>query len=194
MSGHFTKTQLVENGWTDSLIRRFLPEPDRTKPNPRYKSAAPMLLYAEDRVARVEATDAFKAEEEKVARRRRTSELVVASKRARTAEHVEGLTYKVPVIERGELISRACKHFNGRARNWDDPATADSDPFFLERITVNYLRHRLTNYDDHLDEVAGKVGCDDARSAIKRKVLAAIREGYPWLARECERQRGGCWL
>jgi hypothetical protein len=57
------------------------------------------------------------------------------------------------------------------------------------RIAVNYLRHRLAEYDEDFGEVAGKVGSGNAQQPIRRKVLAAISDAYPWLAGERERRR-----
>ena len=60
---------------------------------------------------------------------------------------------------------------------------------FLERITVNFIRHNLTAYDRALEEVAGRVGI---ASAVQSKDLLshrrAIGESYPALADECSRQ------
>jgi len=43
----------------------------------------------------------------------------------------------------------------------DEPCRADrkSDRALLDRITVNYLRHNVTNYDDMLQELRGKSVC-----------------------------------
>ena len=70
-----------------------------------------------------------------------------------------------------------------------EPASEMSDPAFLERITVNFVRHELTAYDQELEAVAGRVGVQDAVQAIRRKVFAAIAAAYPALAHECDRQR-----
>ena len=69
-----------------------------------------------------------------------------------------------------------------------DPASKESDPAFLERITVNYIRHHLTEYDDHLEEVAGKVGISQAIDAIRDRVYDEIAKQYPEYAQECKRQ------
>ena len=69
-------------------------------------------------------------------------------------------------------------------------ATDDSDPKFLERICVNYLRHCLTKYEDHLDRMSGKVGFGEGYEEIRRKIFAKISERYEWLADECKRQQG----
>jgi hypothetical protein len=43
---YLTQTQLKERGWTEGLIKRFLPRPSKRKENPNYKSGPPMCLYS----------------------------------------------------------------------------------------------------------------------------------------------------
>ncbi|WAP50852.1 hypothetical protein OL239_12755 [Arthrobacter sp. ATA002] len=45
-----------ERGWTDTQIKTFLPEPDQTARNPFSRKAAPMKLYALERVEAIEVT------------------------------------------------------------------------------------------------------------------------------------------
>ena len=55
-----TLTELLERpGWTRAGVTRFLGDPDATKPNPRYRSAAPTRLYGPARVEATEATPEF---------------------------------------------------------------------------------------------------------------------------------------
>lgn len=51
------------------------------------------------------------------------------------------------------------------------------------------LRHVETDYDWLLDSVAGRVGVIEARMLIRKRVLNAIADQYPYLAAECERQQ-----
>lgn len=75
------------------------------------------------------------------------------------------------------------------ARSHDyEPASAHRDPAFLGRITVNYILHQLTEYDVHLEEVAGQVGVSEAMATIRRRVYAEIAANYPEYAQECQRQ------
>ena len=67
-------------------------------------------------------------------------------------------------------------------------ANKHSDADFLDRITVNFLRHCWTKYENELAEIAGKVGAPEAYVTIKQMVLDEITEQYPWLAAECDRQ------
>ena len=52
---------LRERGWTDAMIRDLLGKPDKLRPNPRYRSAAPMRLWAWPRVHEIEGGQEFAA-------------------------------------------------------------------------------------------------------------------------------------
>lgn len=54
-----TKAGLKARGWTDRAITKFLGEPDQTRPNPHYSSAAPMNLYRLSRVELAENSKEF---------------------------------------------------------------------------------------------------------------------------------------
>lgn len=56
---NFSVPELKARGWTRTLIERFLPEADATRPNPMFRSAAPMRLYCQQRVVAIEATEEF---------------------------------------------------------------------------------------------------------------------------------------
>jgi hypothetical protein len=53
---------------------------------------------------------------------------------------------------------------------------------------VNYIRHSLTAYDKHLQEVASRIGVSQAIGTIRLRVYAAICVTYPEFAEECQRQ------
>ena len=58
----------------------------------------------------------------------------------------------------------------------------------MQRITVNYIRHRLTRYDTHLDWVAGRIGVRQAERAIRRRIYAEIVAVYPEFEGACMAQ------
>lgn len=193
----YNRTEVKARGWTDALIRRFLGEPDATRENPRYKSAAPVRLYLRDRVEATEATAEFRAAVATGSNRRAGARKAIETKMERLRAELAAVRIEVPALDRGVLFRRACAHYNRRREDRaiergeeleGSMATEDSDPAFLERIAVNYLRHRLTSYDARLEEIAGKVGARDGRGEIARRVFLAIEEAYPWLALECRRQ------
>ena len=63
-----------------------------------------------------------------------------------------------------------------------------TDRGFLDRVTVNYLRHVRTNYDELLASLHGKVGIEEAKELVRERVYEAIASTYPDLAAECSRQ------
>jgi hypothetical protein len=54
---------------------------------------------------------------------------------------------------------------------------------------VNYVRHNLTNYEEELYYMSGKVGCHEEYYFYKDAVLDRISETYPELEDACRRQK-----
>jgi len=124
----------------------------------------------------------------KAARRQCGAKTAVETKRAALMQQV--LEMQVSVETRPEHWVRRATIEAYNERHWDgDGAAEDAPAEFLERITVNFIRHNLTAYDRALEEVAGRVGI---ASAVQSKDLLshrrAIGESYPALADECSRQ------
>ena len=184
---YITKTGLKGKGWTDSLIKRFLPKSDKTECNPHYKCRRPMHLYLVKRVARVEKTPAFLAAREVAENRRAAAKSGTATKRQATEAYLQSLEIAVPELDDEELVERALSY---NSLNWERGryATPSDAPNFLDRICVNFLRHEMTGYEEHLEDVHGRVGAKDAYLAIKEKVLNRIADVYPRLFDECMRQ------
>jgi hypothetical protein len=184
-------------GWSRSLVSRLLGAHDVEEPNPWYRNAAPLRLYRFSRVAEAERSPEFAAAADRVAKRKDAAARAVETKRRRLVEYVDGLAIEIPWLDRETLTRRACDQYN--ARQWERAerhqdcerfreATPESDPEFLDRISVNYLRHRCSCYDRELRRMAGKVGADEVYPALRRKVLEAIASTYPALAPEALRQ------
>lgn len=100
----------------------------------------------------------------------------------------------VPKLDEHVLWRRAVSHYEalwasrGRDKRVEYIAANSDSEAFRERITVNYLRHELTSYERQLASVYGSVGANDARIAIRRRILDAIAEAYLGLRDECEMQ------
>lgn len=178
-----------ERGWTDLLIKRFLKTPDLVVDNPHYKCAGQMNLYLIERIESIEATPEFKAMMESANGRKKKASQAVETKRSKIMAHVNGLNIVVPEMPEQELREKAVKSFNdfkeAKAMRRDDyefePATVNSDETFLNRISMNYLRHKCTKYERELNQIFGKVGVDDAYVILKEKINGAILEKYPFL-------------
>jgi hypothetical protein len=56
------------------------------------------------------------------------------------------------------------------------------------RWAVNYVRHKLTNYDEELYSIKGKVGIRSAYVTYKKAVLRKIAQVYPELQIACQKQ------
>jgi hypothetical protein len=189
-------SQLKERGWTNALISRFLGDPDELRTNPHYRSGPQMRLYRTERVEQAEASAEFRNAQDCRKAKREAAQMALATKKKKLNEYVEAVEIEVPRLPKAELIRRACENYNaGLVDDTRDRPRAypNSDPEFLERVCVNYLRHVLTQYEEHLEEIAGKVGMRDAYQKLKSKVLDAIWDEYDWLRFECWRQEDRMW-
>ena len=194
---YINKSLLKQRGWTESMIKTFLRDPDAEKDNPIYKSAAPMKLYDMKRVLAAESEDRFKERKNKAENRSKTMKDVADLKKQELMEQIELMTFKIKVISQDNLIKNAIRSYNdfhemiSVERNYYsfDYATTKSDKPFLERIEVNYIRHNLTKYDTALETMAGRIGVHEAVVKIKFMILDAIAEKYPELSNECQNQK-----
>lgn len=188
MESMLTKTQLTSRGWTDSLMRRLLGDPDQTKPNPHRRSGPPMRLFAEDRVAAAETLPEFQARLKAKASRSEGARKAVQTRRNNDLAWCEAVRFtirRLPIEKVRRDAVRAYEH-SGIERFGVRDAGDGQD--FLDRITVNYIRHHLTDYDVAIDGMRGRMSQADIYTAMKNRVLAAIADAYPSLAAECQRQ------
>ena len=89
-----------------------------------------------------------------------------------------------------ELIREVVNSKQDRNFRRDKPDDIESvDTKTLQRWEVNYIRHNLTTYDYLCAGLFGKIVSLDDKKALKRVVLDKIAETYPYLAKECKRQK-----
>lgn len=191
---YLNKKQLIERGWSAKIVRDFLGEPDDKNRLGRYCWE---YLYFLPRVEQVEKLDEFTAAQEKYQKRRQCG-IETAKKRAvQQIETAKTTPIRVREMSAEDVLNAAIWHYNSRNRGsryeYDDdfyrePASRNSSELFLERVTVNYIRHVLTSYDSKLFAQKGKVGGGDAVPIIRRRVFEEIALAYPQLADECDRQ------
>lgn len=200
---YLSTQELEKRGWTKGLIKKFLPEPDDVEHFKRYGCR---YFYSIKKVEETERSDKFRALQEKALKKRTAGKL---SAEKRRNEYLRFLSFKmlvrVRVLDEETLLDRAISAYNShrRMRDWqrfergqiDDyelenrrDAGTDSDPAFLERITVNYIRHRLTRYDALLESLPGQQAQEEAARIIQTRVFEAIIAEYPAHRDECERQ------
>lgn len=193
--------------FTDKLINEYLPAP-MLRPNPHYKSGAPMRLWYEDEVFEAlndpQLAAEIAAREKASEPRRKAAKKAVETKKAKTMRMVD---IEIAAIRVREILPyKRLKRLAVRDRqDWYDYQEeirgryeyrdADSAPEDTKRRwMVNYVRHNLTDYDETLWNMKGSTGIREAYQKYRDAVLDAIAEAYPSLADECSRQKVPAWI
>lgn len=174
---YYRSSELKQRGWTEGLIKKFLPKPDETKTNPVIKSAAPMKLYKIKRVERIEKSEKFIKEMENISRRKIAARKAVETKTAKIIEWANSVKINVPTLNKDKLLKKAINHYE----QFHDTCVGSFDDEFASRISTNYIRHECTNYDMVLVVLDGKVGRSKAYEIIKEKVNQTIKNQHEWL-------------
>lgn len=194
---HLSAAGLRARGWTPGMVRQLLGEPDLLRTNPHFKSAPQTRLYAVERIEAAERSDEFRAVSAAAAKRSTAAKAAAQRRRREVVARIAAEPIDVPRLASRRLAMLAVGHRNRRDEErayerWahvPDPATVENaDPSALERWKVNYLRHRLTRYDELLDGLYGSTGRAAAEELLRRRVYTAISQAYPDLRQECERQ------
>ena len=193
----FTVAELKSRGWTDSLISDMLVYPDVERRNPYGHSlgTAGTHMYLVDRVIITESSSEWLAHYETCPSPTPPAKNTVSTKQSKFLAFVDALDIQIPCVPLSRVTDMACRVYNQRISVSTQPrdyyrrqATEESHPAFLERITVNYLRHEMTCYDSQLERMFSKGDLHEAYPVLRRKILTKIAETYPELAHECRRQ------
>jgi hypothetical protein len=171
-------SDLKERGWTQGLIKRFLGEPDATRPN-RYRNRrrSPVKLYQVNRVTELEASPEFAAAKSKAMARSKAATEAAHRRAASLLAEVDAIEIAVtrislPTLRRAAMRGKFKPNGSGRVRRW----------------MVNHARHNLTEYDAIIEGLFAKVGKRQAYKLVKVRTLQAIATVYPELADECRVQ------
>lgn len=199
----YTKRELKEKfGFTEGMMKKLLPEPEE-RPNPYYKSGAPMKLWPKSVVDELVTTDEYKRANEKAEKRRASARKATETKRAKTRAQIDEAISEIRVkcpesmqtyegaLEAGVRHKSMLDDERG-AEYCGDPSQANNET--KERWAVNYIRHKLTKYEKSLYDIKGKVGVNEEYLRYRAAVLDEIARCYPFLANECERQKLPYWM
>jgi hypothetical protein len=183
---YYKLKELDELGYTKKLITKYLGKEDKQVPNPMYRSAAPSRLYLKERVngvsekIRKELDDILsKRDNRRIGAKKATS-----TKKNKLLTIINNLEISIENIDNVQELAIASYNTN-KGYNYADNT---SDDQFLQRITVNYTRHELTNYDREIHNLFNKVGRSDGYVLLKNRVLETIGDKYPHLRKEALRQ------
>jgi len=180
---YICKSELLARGWTDSLIRDFYPHHDKEKTNPHYRNATPMKLYRLSKVKVAEMSDKFKERLKGAEKRKASARKAVQTKWEQTDNVLNNFSFDIPDIPKERIFQRAVNHYNDL---WAERGCYDKyishysclDDDTLERLTANYVRHIMTDYDKTLNELSGKVGANIAHSYLQETINRKVHEKY----------------
>lgn len=180
-----TKTAVSKRpGWSKSVMDKLLGEPDKTK---RHETFGTLIyLYSAERVFQIEEMPEFKQGLSQNIKRREAAKKAVKTKREDLFSKIDSMKIHVKSLPLRDVRNKAVKSYNNR--NIDNIVPNKNNQGFIDRITVNYIRHHLTEYDRVLDDVAGKIGSVDGRVRIWKRIFPEIGLTYPQLKEECRRQ------
>jgi hypothetical protein len=184
-----TKTDLISiRKWSDRLIKKYMPVPDEIRNNPHYGRASEMKLYKISRVESIEKNEQFLIDFQKTMLRRKSSLKMVETKKDNLLIQISELPISVEFIQRNELVPLVIDDYNDRNYYKDYLTLRDLDQSTLERLTVNYIRHQLTSYDQCLGLIFSRVGKKEGYRLLKERIYKCISESYPELTGECALQ------
>jgi hypothetical protein len=183
------KTDIIKKrNWTDSLIKKYLPEPDLYKPNPNYRSGSPMRIYLTQRVIDIEKCAQFQIDFQKSLKRKQRSNEVIQVRKQNLMNEVKHAEIRVKRLDYRTLLRLSIKHYNSWNFMRNYIVQDEIDEKTKNRLMVNYLRHQMTSYDSILSELYSKVGKTDAYELLNRRVYDVIGNKYPALKDECMNQ------
>lgn len=185
---HITYSRLKgEHYWTDKMIQDLLGEPDKTVPNPHYRSGAPMKLYLLSRIIAIEQTLDLDAMRSRRLKRSVSAKKAVATKKRNILERAKNCdlqcNFSEPIFivrENAEshhddlMMERYMWHnfsYHKRAHH-----ITDHEVDYRDRWAVNYLRHERTDYDYWLYVLGGAV-----RHTLRERIHDEIAKTYPEL-------------
>lgn len=196
---YMSQMELLNTSWSMSMIKKLLPEPVLV-PNPLWPGHEDMKTWSRQVVIEVMQTEEYEILLHKYLIRSEACK-AAAKRKAKTLEEMMIELAKratVTIDSDYNLINDALFYKErdfikkGKTLYYDRISKAN-----LDRWVVNHIRHRLikvdgVRYDKALDELAGKVGRDNAYRVTKCILLDKIALVYPKYRYECERQKWEC--
>lgn len=199
---HYNETELTRRGWTKAGVRDFLGEPDWRPDFRAYGETMQLRLYKEDRVHETEKTEDWIAWREKSKKRRESARKSADKAKERKAEELENekqelvkflwanvseirdeisiyFDKKLPTLE----ILREKGEANWAPAAYHDPNFSETKQEHSDRVTINYLRHHCTPYDDMIYDSS-----PPEYIVITQKVHELISERFPELKDSCEQR------
>lgn len=176
---------LLERGWTKAIVKKFYPNHEEHW----YKSDKVCYLYCLSIVKRIEDSEEFKKAIEKSVVRRNAAQKAKETRNNKSVELIEQMEIFVPTVPLDKLKRDAIeawenwnkwKEMEGRrveGTKWTFGLNTED----TKRITCNYIRHELTDYDESLAELLNNFNKNEIYYPLHEKYLEAIYQKYPKL-------------
>lgn len=178
MENKITLTEVKKLGFSAKLIEHLLPEP-KLVDNPFYNSAAPMKLWNEKDVKDAMEKDEFIQYQEKRKKRQVAAEERRKQKKDLYDEVQRSLERIVVEVIPFDKLKQRVLWYNFRYK---------TNEITIRRWMVNYVKYKMTHYNDELLEIAEKTKNYDAYILLQTTILLKIAEAYPELKDESMRQ------
>ena len=183
---------LKKRGWTDSMIKKLLPEPE-------FKLAAGSrsrgyYLWNEEDILKAEEADSFKDSLEKSVKRKESAKKAVETKKKNTISDMQSLANQI-IVERVPIeevdkgvweYHRYKKHYSAKGKLFSGDGNLNLTNVRKELLNTwrfNHIRHCLTDYEYDLLALVNRVGKDDAYHAYREIIDKKIYDTYPELDR-----------
>jgi hypothetical protein len=163
MGNKYTLTNLRELGWTQSLIEKFLPEPELME-NPYYPNSAPMKLWKKKMVNEIMDTDEFQKAQEEV------EEYIYPKIKIELIEDDEELRSRV-------LRSIPRRVVNFECRIGDERGRIDEE--VMRDWALRYIKNHLVDYDFLYEALGRQVNKKVLQYEYGAFIMQKIFEVYP---------------
>lgn len=188
-TGFITGKDLTRRrGWSSHTIQQFLGEPDKREVKRFPNKTFTITLFSVERVEQAEENPEWQALAEGQYFVRRRAERTET--RANAMDRVRNFDVKVRNTElpRDFLVRAAVDNYNERktmlrqrqGKTPHIPVDAiTGDPATITRLTLNYLRHNLTNYDWAIKKLAVADGTPEEYLTLRSRFFDALRHHFP---------------
>lgn len=184
---HFCTADLLERGWTKSMIKKMLVH-DVAVEFKQYGRTCLALWYLQENVVSLEDSHKFLELKEKSKIRILAGKKSAETKRQELISYIEALKIKIATYSLDKLEKLAIESYiNFQIERGRDFNIVEFPAEMKDRLQVNFLRHH-NQYEKELLHIFGKVGTNSAYVLLKNKILSAISKKYPHLKSECHRQ------
>ena len=189
VSEYITQTALLQrDGWTKTVIKKLNFQPDVLKNHYLYGKHCNIKLFSIKKVEEKERSKEFIELMYGVQKRKARAQRGVQTKVKNILQKIISLPITVKRVENVTNLALTSYNDWNAQRMYSYVTFASASQAFLDRISVNYIRHNLTKYGENIEELCGKVGRLNVYDVERFLVLSEIASVYPEFAAECRRQ------